>query len=113
MLAPALCLDAALATRDHEESIKGFATDRYLLESAAERRAERSPPISPDGRAERGGAAGGVGGGESGGLPGAAGRARLEAARRPGSGVALQLFDLQADPHELRGRWRKSVARPA
>ena len=80
VLAPAQCLDAAMAARDHEESIKGFATDRYLLD------------------AERGGRASGGSGGN--GLQGATDRTLLEAARRTGRGVELQLFDLQIDPQE-------------
>ena len=79
VLAPAHCLDAAIMARDHEESLRGLATDRYLLQRIALANGSR--------------AAGGAQGAFS-------GRARLEAARRPDGGVQLQLFDLQTDPQE-------------
>ena len=78
VLAPAHCLDAAIMARDHEESIRGLATDRYLLQRIALTNGSRA----------------------TGGAQGASGRARLEAARRPDGGVQLQLFDLQTDPQE-------------
>ena len=81
VLAPAHCLDAAIMARDHEESIRGLATDRYLL--------QRMALINGSRAAVHGG-----------GAQGASGRARLEAARRPDGGVQLQLFDLQTDPQE-------------
>jgi len=98
VLAPAQCLDSALMARDHEESIKGLATDRYLLRR-----------IANGSRATGGGA------------QGATGRARLEAARRSDGGVQLQLFDLQTDPQELNnllsagagnasGQWQRTAA---
>ena len=81
VLAPAHCLDAAIMARDHEESIRGLATDRYLLQRIALINGSRAT---------------GGGGAQS----AASGRARLEAARRPDGGVQLQLFDLQTDPQE-------------
>ena len=98
VLAPAQCLDSAMMARDHEESIKGLATDRYLLQR-----------IANGSRATGGGAQGAIG------------RARLEAARRPHGGVQLQLFDLQTDPQELNdllsvgagntsGQWERTAA---
>ena len=81
VLAPAHCLDAAIMARDHEESIRGLATDRYLLQRIALLNGSRAT---------------GCGGAQS----AASGLARLEAARRPDGGVQLQLFDLQTDPQE-------------
>ena len=101
VLAPAQCLDSTMMARDHEESIKGLATDRYLLQRVANgRRTSRTT---------------------SGGAQGDTGRARLEAARRPDGGVQLQLFDLQTDPQELNdllsvgagnasGQWERTAA---